>query len=359
MRVVQVNPVHDPRLRTGEEVLAAWPAVAAAARASAAAGFETTVVQAHRRDELFIDADGIHYWFVGDPGRLLRRVRGARAALVHWQGLESRAVRMLAGRARVVVQDHSGFPAAGWRRPVQRWALARIDGAIFSARGLAETYFAAGVLRPGLPVFEAHESTSWFTPGEVDEARRKTGIGGDPCLLWLGHLDANKDPLAILHAVSLASRALPGIRLWMAYGTAPLEAEVRARLAADPALAARVTLLGRVPHARVETLCRAADLFVQGSGREASSYALTESLACGCTPLLSDIPAFRRMTADGAVGGLFPRGDAEALARLIVGFAARDRAALRRAARAHFDLHLSPAALSRDLGAAYRAVLGR
>ncbi|HKP77445.1 MAG TPA: glycosyltransferase family 4 protein, partial [Longimicrobiaceae bacterium] len=318
MRVVQVSLVRHPRLRTGEEILAAWPAVEMAARASADAGFETVVAQAAWRDEELV-RDGVRYRFVAERGGLARRawprlpgvVRELRPDVVHFQGLSFPQVRRYCGHgARVLVHDHLDHPATGWRRTVQRWALRRIDGALFTVAELARPFFEAGVLRPGLPVFEVMEATCRFTPGDVAEARRRTGIGGDPCLLWLGRLDANKDPLTVLDAVSRAVPALPELRLWMCHGAAPLEGEVRARLAAEPELAARVTLLGRVPHAEVEHLCRAADFFVQGSSFEASSYSVLEALACGATPLVTDIPAFRRMTRDGAVGGLFRPGDA-------------------------------------------------
>ena len=366
--MVQVSAVRDPRLRTGEEMLAAWGALEMTARAAADAGFDTVVVQAAWRDEELV-RDGVRYRFVREPaGRVVRRlrprlagaVRELRPAVVHLQGLGFPHARRLCGMgAAVVVQDHSDPVPAGWRRVARRHALRRIDGALFTAAGMARPFFDAGVLRPGLPVFEVMEATSTFTPGDVDEARRRTGIGGDPCVLWLGHLDANKDPLTILDAVSLALRALPGLRLWMCFGAAPLEPQVRARLAAEPALARQVRLLGRVPHAEVEHLCRAADFLVQGSGRESTGYTVLEALACGATPLVTDIPALRWITGGGAVGGLFRRGDAAGLAKLLVSFAARPRAELRRAARAHFERHLSPAALSRDLAVAYEAAAGR
>jgi glycosyltransferase involved in cell wall biosynthesis len=127
-------------------------------------------------------------------------------------------------------------------------------------------------------------------------------------------------------------------------------------VAADPALAERVTLLGRVPHARVQELCRAADFLLLASRYEASSYALLEATASGATPLVGDIPALRRMTRGGAVGGLFPVGDPGALARLMVEQAARPRPELRRKAREHFDRHLSLSALGRELADAYAGV---
>ena len=42
--------------------------------------------------------------------------------------------------------------------------------------------------------------------------------------------------------------------------------------------------------ARVEELMRAADIFTLGSHREGSGYALTEALACGLPPVVTDIP---------------------------------------------------------------------
>jgi glycosyltransferase involved in cell wall biosynthesis len=371
LRVVQVSAVRVPALRTGEEILAAWPAVEMTARASADAGYETVVVQAAWRDEELV-RDGVRYRFVresnGPAGRVLRRMRprivGAvqrlRPALVHVQGLGFAHAHRLGGAdTAVVAQDHADRVPVGWRRRVQQRVLRGIDGAMFTAAELALPFFDAGVLPQGLPVFEVMEATSSFAPAEQEAERLRTGIGGDPCVLWLGHLDANKDPLTILDAVSLALPALPGLRLWMCFGAAPLAEQVRARIAVEPELAARVTLLGRVPHAEVEHLCRAADFLVQGSRRESTGYTVIEALACGATPLVTEIPSLRRLTRAGAVGGLFAPGDADALARLLVAFAARPRAELRRAARAHFEGHLSPAALSGELGAAYEAALGR
>ncbi len=58
---------------------------------------------------------------------------------------------------------------------------------------------------------------------------------------------------------------------------------------------------------------RAADLFVLGSHREGSSFALIEALATGLTPVVTDIPSLRALTGNGAVGALWPCGDAGAL----------------------------------------------
>jgi glycosyltransferase involved in cell wall biosynthesis len=81
-----------------------------------------------------------------------------------------------------------------------------------------------------------------------------------------------------------------------------------------------------------------------------------EALACGTTPLVTDIPALRRITGNGAVGALSRPGDPIVMGDAMVRWAGRDRAALRRQARAHFEAHLSIPALGRELRSAYEAV---
>ena len=55
------------------------------------------------------------------------------------------------------------------------------------------------VLDSGARILGAHVNVStWLAT-----------FGGDPALLWVGNLDANKDPLTVLRGVSMAARELP------------------------------------------------------------------------------------------------------------------------------------------------------
>jgi glycosyltransferase involved in cell wall biosynthesis len=179
-------------------------------------------------------------------------------------------------------------------------------------------------------------------------------VAGDPALLCVSHLDRNKDPLTVLEGVSAAAAHLPNLQLWWCFGSAPLREAVEARIASDPSLRGRVHLLGRVPHARIELLMRAADVFVLGSHREGGSFSLIEALATGLTPVVTDIPALRALTGNGAIGALWPRGDAHAFAGALLAAAAELGPRTRATVRAHFDEHLSSAALGRRLATAYR-----
>ena len=115
-------------------------------------------------------------------------------------------------------------------------------------------------------------------------------------------------------------------------------------------------LLGKVPHARVEQLLRASDLFVSGSHAEGSGYAATEAVACGVTPVLTDIAAFRALTDGGRIGHLYPRGDPVRLADALVSAAASRTP--RERVRAHFDASLSFEAVGRKWADAYAQMLG-
>lgn len=371
MRVVQVSCIRDPRRRGAAGLLQAWPTLLDVAVAAASAGVEVAVVLAGWRDET-LERDGIRIRLVAEPAslarparvsallprRLVRAVEEERPDVIQLGGtvfpVQTRL--LCATGIPVLAQDHGGRVPSLPRRPLLRWGLARVAGVMFTARAQAEPLRRAGVLPAGTPVFEVLESSARFTPGDREAARAETGLRGDPCVLWIGRLMADKDPMTALEGFAKAAQRLPDARLVMAYGEGPMEEAVSGRIASDPRLRDRVHLLGRVPHARVEGLCRAADLFLTASRREAGGYALLEALACGLPVVAADIPSARRILRDGAVGGLFPAGDAEALAERIAAVAARPRETERTAVRAHFDAHLSFGAVGRELRAAYEAV---
>jgi glycosyltransferase involved in cell wall biosynthesis len=259
--------------------------------------------------------------------------------------------------APIVVQDHATRLPHGLRRLACRWALRHVSGVAFTAREQARPFIEHDVIRRDMPVFEIPEGTSRFTPGDRTAARVAAGVYGDPCLVWLGNLDENKDPLTVLAALSRARAALPDPHLWCCFRAAPLLERVRHCIEHDPALAGRVHLLGAKSHDEVEQVLRAADFFIQGSHREGSGYALIEALACGTPGIVTDIPPFRRLTGDGRVAALSPPGDAGAMAAAIVSWSRQDRSAQRQAARTHFERTLSLDAIGWAWRRAYEALL--
>ena len=376
-KVVQVSFVPETERRDPETLLAAWPTLVNVAASVARAGVQLTVVLAAVRDQM-IERDGVRYEFVDDGRAVPRRspIRGGRvrrsadvidhvAALgpdvVHLHGfvrpLLARRLRAGLRGVPLLVQDHASRVPNGARRLFWRLAFGDADAVAFAAREQGQPFHDAGVIRRTTPVFELFEDSTHFGIGDRDAARAATGLSGDPCVLWTGRLDANKDPLVALEAFEHAARELPGARLWCRYGDAPLLADVERRIAASPVLRERVVLLGRCTHAEMEAHYRAADLFVQASHHEGCSYSIIESLACGLAPMVTDIPSVRRLVGDA--GALVPVGDASALGAAIVEWARRDPAARRAAARARFESALTYECVGRDLRDAYETMMAR
>jgi Glycosyl transferases group 1/Glycosyl transferase 4-like domain len=363
MRVALVSCVRPARRTDG----GASPALVQTARAGASAGMQVDVVQAAWQDGR-AERGGIGIHSVAEPIpsrlsaavplRLLQAVRALRPDVIHLRGTGFPVQTRLLCSAGipVLVQDDGGGPPPDSWCALLRPGYARIDGAAFTAREQAEPFRAAGVLRAEVPVFEVMGATTRFTAGSRESARAELGVYGDPCVLWTAPLTVEDDPLTALEGFARATERLCQARLWMAYRDAAMEAQLVARVVDDARLRGRVHLLGRVPHAQVQALCRAADLFLASSRRAGSGQALLEALACGAVPLAPDLPAARRILRGGEGGALFAPGDAQALAEQIVAHAARDREAARRCVVDHFDHYLSPPAIGEELRAAYEGV---
>lgn len=365
LHVVHVSFFHDRERRSPRELLTAWPTLVDVAEAVARGGHRASVVQACSHAQ-HLEQNDVNYWFLpfGEaPSAQSHRegfahlLRELEADVFHVHGLSfpRHVARLscLAPAVPIVLQDHADRAPRLWRRAAWRRQLSLVTGVAFCARDQAARYTAAGLMRAPVRIYEVPEATSRFLPGDRDQARAASRVSGEPVVLWVGHLDSNKDPLTVLDGVSMACRELPGLQLYCCYGAAPLLRQVQQRIARDSLLRDRVKLLSRVDHTMIEQLMRAADLFVLGSHREGSGYALIEALACGLPPVVTDIPSFRALTGGGAVGKLWPPGDAHAFCNALLASAGRVDAESRKAVRSHFERELSFSALGVKLGMMY------
>jgi phosphatidyl-myo-inositol alpha-mannosyltransferase len=116
-----------------------------------------------------------------------------------------------------------------------------------------------------------------------------------------------------------------------------VEPEQLATMTAD---ARGVRALGKVDDAAKTAVVAGADLLVAPSlGGESFGMILTEAFAVGTPVVASDIAGYRDVVSDGVDGVLFPRADADALARTLLSLAAdaarRERMSAGAARRAH------------------------
>jgi glycosyltransferase involved in cell wall biosynthesis len=367
LHVVQANILPVPEGCAHAGILDRWHSLVDIAEIAESGGVRVSVIQAAWRKDRIV-RNGIEYHFVdvaGTKGTVERSRRFAAllsdlgAEVLHVQGLafagDAFAISRQLPQLPIICQDHADRPPRWWRRLLWRRWYAAVSAVSFTASGQAQPFIDAGVFRKEMQVFAIPESSSRFTPGDRERARAETGIHGDPCVLWVGHLNRGKDPLTVIDGIARAALQLPGLQLWCAFASAPLLGDVRDRIRAHPQLAGRVHLLGKVPHAQVEALMRAADVFVSGSRAESCGYALLEALACGATPVVTDIAPFRALTGDGAIGRLWSPGDPMRLAEALLD--AWSNRTSPGQVRGHFENTLSFAAVGRRWAEAYARVL--
>ena len=295
--------------------------------------------------------------------RLALRVRRLRPDVIHFFGLTmdvQLALTALVARAihaPLVVHFHGGMPDTGNRyRHLQHWNCRRIDRVLFTTPEQAESWIAAGMLtqqQSGSLI----ESSSPFNGIERAAARAITGMYGDPVCLSVGTLTEIKDPLTMLRGFARVLAARPRARLYMYYTRDDLLATVRDFIDATPGLAEHVELRGRAPLAEMEAIYSSADFLLQASLREWSGLAIMEALSCGCIPVVTDIPSFRALTANGRYGRLFPIGDDGALAEALLAIDKDERESLAKSIRGYFVAELSFAALARQLDAVYTGLV--
>jgi glycosyltransferase involved in cell wall biosynthesis len=367
MRVVQVNYVYDPAFRSPDELLDRYFTLTGwsdALRAAGAGSMDVRVVQRFRRDDSRTRR-GVGYVFCASDARLRAAAAAFSPDVVHVNGVGFpvrtwRLRRALPMSAAVVAQAHAD-PAAIGRAPLLRAAARGLRGAVdaflFAADEHGQTWRDAGFASPSQRIYRVMEASTHFRALPRDAARREAGISGRPAVLWVGRLNANKDPLTVLDGFERAIAQLPEATLTMGYSTAELLADVRTRMESSEALRRSVRLAGEVPHDRLPSFFSAADLFVTGSHLEGSGYSLMEAMACGATPVVTDIPTFRVMLG-GRVGRLWTPGDASGCAAALVDAARRDLDAERPRIIDHFNRELSWDAVGRRAIEIYQSVVG-
>ncbi|MEQ1728399.1 MAG: glycosyltransferase family 4 protein [Vicinamibacterales bacterium] len=369
MKLVQVNYAFTP-VESPDVLLDTYHTLTGWSEAASCAGLSVSVVQAfstnavRRRgnvDYLFCDDGGSRRL---SPTMVHAAVAACEPDVVHVNGLDApiRAWRLrqrLPAHVAIVVQDHASVPPRPFslKAPLRRRAMRAADAYLFTAPAQATPWVEGGFISAAQPVHSVLEASTEMRPVHRATARALSAVDGAPAILWVGRLDANKDPLTVLDGFEQALASLPGATLTMVFGDDALLPVVTARIAASTALGGRVRMAGRVPHAQLAAWYSAADVFVLGSRRESCGYALLEACACGAVPVVTDIPSFRTITGEAAIGALWRVGDAAALTSALVGVSRRDLERERQRTRAHFDRHLSWTVVGARARAIYETVV--
>ena len=120
----------------------------------------------------------------------------------------------------------------------------------------------------------------------------------------------------IARAFVIAARKCPELHLTM-LGNGSLAAAIH-QIYLVGGVYDRVHFPGQVTYTDLPTYYQNADLYLSASHSDGTSISLLEAFACGTPVVVSDIPGNQEWVTPGENGWLFPDGDAEALATVIL-----------------------------------------
>ena len=156
------------------------------------------------------------------------------------------------------------------------------------------------------------EVPSVFYPIDRLEACLRTKVSTSRNYLWVGRLDANKDPITLIKAFVKFLIANPEVHLYVIFQSDELIEDVEMLVAASSA-EKQITLVGKVEHDELLHWYNSVDFIVSTSHYEGSGIAVCEGMSCGAIPILTNIPSFRMMTGHGNCGLLFDAGNVDGL----------------------------------------------
>lgn len=298
--------------------------------------------------------EGVQYHFLKQkkkvllfPFRLHQFIKKLRPDIVFINGfifpLQIIQLRSKLGkRSRIFILHRAEKPYKGIKRWLQKLADKYIQGYLFTSFESAEEWVKYKIIKDQKKIHEIIQGSSRF--GVTSSQRSKVD---KQSFLWVGRLDANKDPVTMIKAFIKFLQVQPSAKINLVYQDAPLLEELLNLIKTNEAKRA-INFIGRVEHQQLEEWYGKSDFIISGSHYEGSGIAVCEAMSCGCIPIVTDIPSFRKMTG-GKCGFLYNPGDDAALLKLLCTTRDLDSNAERKKVLEQFKTELSFEAITRKI----------
>lgn len=260
---------------------------------------------------------GVHYFFINlkrkttyFPFRIHGLIKRLKPDVVFVNGfifpLQIIQLRLALGKAvKIIVLHRAEKPFTGIKKYLQKLADKCVNAYLFSSADFKEQW------KKNIDTAKIHEviqSSSVFYPVDKGLAKKTLGIKSGPVFLWVGRLNANKDPLTVLKAFIKFLRVQSSARLYMIYGTKDLLPEIKELIEINQ-VSQSIILIGSIQHDQLLHWYNSADFIISGSHYEGGGAAITEAMSCGCIPVITNISSFRMLTANGEHGFLYEAGN--------------------------------------------------
>ncbi len=214
---------------------------------------------------------------------------------------------------KIIVLHRAEKPFRGIKRYLQKQADRNVNAYLFASGEFGKDWITKGIIKDPGKIHEVMQSSSSFYPADRTAAKKILNINNDHAFIWVGRLDANKDPLTVIKAFIKYLLIYPSAKLYMIYQEDQLLPEIKKIIDANRNLTDSIILVGAIEHTQLQHWYNAADFCISGSHYEGSGIAVCEAMSCGCIPIITDIMSFRRMTGPGNCGILYQPGNTEDL----------------------------------------------
>ena len=258
------------------------------------------------------------------PRRMHRLIKKQKPDIVFVNGLifplQVLQLRLALGRSvKIIGIHHAEKPFKGLKKKLQRLADSCIHAYLFASSEFGKEWVKNGNISSLKKIYEVMEASSAFYPSDRNKNPEQLSVKGHPVYLWVGRLNANKDPLTVVKAFLRFQQKHISARLYMIYHEEDLLQDIKQVMSQFENAGNVVRLIGNIPHEQMSDWYNSAEFIISGSHYEGSGVAVCEAMSCGCIPVLTDIFSFRMMTGRGKCGLLYePGNNDELLAALLM-----------------------------------------
>ena len=262
------------------------------------------------------------FWYV--PFKTHRFIKREKPDVILVQGfvfvLQVLFLRWAVGKkCKIIVQHHGEKPFTGIKGFLQRKADTAINAYLFTSASNAVDWINKRIIGKEEKCFEVLSASADFKLKNKAACKAKLNLTGDNNFLWVGRLNCNKDPITVLSAFEKYLITNKEAKLYLIYQTDDLITAIKLLIRESELLKNSAYLIGKIEHRQLEDWYNAADFYISGSHSEGSGYALVEAMTCGCIPVVTAIPSFKKITAGGKYGILFQSGNVQDLNEKLLG----------------------------------------
>ena len=151
-----------------------------------------------------------------------------------------------------------------------------------------------------------------------DLLRRQLGLKKEKVVLSTRMLGKVYNLDIIVKSIPLVKKEVPDVKFVFLYRGTPQQEEELKRLAQELGVTDAALLIGAVENNRIADYYHLADIFVSVTSSEGMPGSLTEAMACGAAPVVSDLPVFRDWITPEQNGLIVPVRDEVATAQAII-----------------------------------------